>query len=189
MVQTETPRISGSRNLYLAIVRENPNLRIERRRDGTLIVVPPTGGEGSRVNAEITAQLVVWNRGRDGIVFDSSGGFDLPDGSTYSPDAAWIPLSRWSALTAEQRPGFTPLCPDFVLELLSPSDSLIETREKLSQFIANGARLGWLIDPFRKVVEIYRPGGAPEMRANPVAVDGEDVLLGFTLDLGPIFPA
>jgi len=187
MVLADTPRLTVSRELYLAIIRENPNLPIERRRDGTLIVMPATGSDASRRNAEITVQLGTWNRGRGGVVFDSSGGFDLPDGSTLSPDAAWVPRSRWSGLTEEERRRFSPLCPDFVVELLSPSDNLNEARDKLADFIRNGAQLGWLIDPFRKAVEIYRTGREPEIRENPRSVDGEGILPGFVLDLTAVF--
>jgi Uma2 family endonuclease len=187
MLEVDTARLVGSRELYLAIIRENPELRIERWADGTLVLMPPTGSETSRQNAEIVAQLASWNRARAGVVFDSSGGFDLPDGSTLSTDAAWITGERWSRLTVEQRQAFSPLSPDFVVELVSRSDRVSAARNKVADFIANGSRLAWLIDPLRRVVEVHRPGRAPEILANPRFVDGEDVLPGFVLDLAPVF--
>jgi Uma2 family endonuclease len=184
MLQAEAQWLTASRDLYLAIVRENPDLRIERRSNGALTVVPPTGGDAGRRNVEPTVQLALWNRGRDdaGVVFDSSTGFDLPDGSTLSPDAAWISAERWNALTAAEQRRFPPLCPDFVAELLSPSDDLIATRSKLRDFIRNGAQLGWLIDPRRRVVEIYRPGREAETLQNPQLLDAGDPLTGFVLN-------
>ena len=188
MVRVDTPHIALSEELFLRVVRENPELRLERSREGRLIVVPPTGGEGSRANAEITGQLRDWNRvSAGGVVFDSSGGFRLPNGATRSADAAWLPSSRWLQLDQTERQSFPPLCPEFVIELLSPSDDLTETRAKLDEFVQNGAQLGWLIGPLSRTVEIYRPHHAPELLKDPQTVQGEGVLLSFVLDLGPVF--
>jgi Uma2 family endonuclease len=185
MLQTEPTRLTVSHALYLEILRENPDLRIERNRDGRLIVMPPTGHETSIRSSELIYQLMAWNRATGlGVVSESNGGYVLPDGATRAPDAAWVSRERESTLDAAQRAAFAPLCPDFVAELLAPSDDLDETREKVAEFIENGARLGWLIDPFRKAVEIYRPGQSPETIENARSVNGESVLLGVLPRLG-----
>jgi len=150
--------------------------------------MPPTGGETSNRNAGLTAQIWVWNEQTQlGKVFDSSGGFKLPNGADRSPDASWVKLECWNALTPEQKTKFAPLCPDFVVELLSPSDSLKDTQEKMKEYRDNGARLGWLINRRTKQVEIYRQGQDVEVLENPVTLSGEDVLPGFILDLEPIW--
>jgi Uma2 family endonuclease len=188
MVRTESVSITISEELFLALVRQNPDLRLERAADGRLIVAPPNGSDGSRQNSEILWQLEVWNkRSRGGIVFDSSGGFRLPNGATRGPDAAWLATGRWRGLSETERRGFAPLCPEFVIELLSPSDDLAETEAKVDEFVANGASLGWLIDPFRRVVEIFRPGRPRETLKSPLAVSGEGPVAGFVLELGPVF--
>ena len=136
----------------------NPGYQFERTADGRLLVTP-TGGESGRRSGEVIYQLEHWNRRtRLGVVFDSSTGFRLPDGSLFSPDASWVRRERWEALSREEREGFVPLCPDAVFEVRSASQSLGELREKMTVYLANGARLGVLIDPYRKAVEIYRPG-------------------------------
>lgn len=161
-----------------------PELRMELTREGRLIIMPPAGGESGGRNADLTADLVYWNRqSQTGKVFDSSTGFILPNGADRSPDASWVERSRWEGLSPEQRERYVPLCPDFVVELLSRTDSLAETREKMNEYMENGVRLGWLINPCRKQVEIYRPGQAVEVLDNPVSISGEPILPGFTLDL------
>jgi Uma2 family endonuclease len=117
------------------------------------------------------------------MVFDSSTGFKLPNGADRSPDVAWIPLARWNALTAQQQQKFLPLCPDFVIELVSPSDSLTATRQKMQEYIDNGTRLGWLCDRHSRIVEIYRPGKEVEILALPATLSGEDILPGFVLQI------
>jgi Uma2 family endonuclease len=141
-------------------------------------------------NAEIVMQLRVWAKkdGR-GKMFDSSAGFNLPNSAIRSPDASWIEIAKWNRLTKAEKAKFGPFCPDFVLELRSPSDRLVDLQAKLAEFIANGARLGWLIDPYTKTVHIYRPQQSPEILANPATVSGEAVLPGFELDLREIFGA
>jgi len=121
-----------------------------------------------------------------GIAFDSNGGFKLPNGADRAPDASWVKIERWNALTPEQRQKFLPLCPDFVVELRSPTDSLKATREKMQEYIDNGARLGWLIDQKNKRVEIYRQGQDVEILQSPTTLLGEDVLPGFVLDINGI---
>jgi len=149
-------------------------------------MTPASSGSGRR-NQLLSQRLGVWAEadGR-GLTFDSSTGFTLPDGAIRSPDASWVARDRWDALTSEEQEGFAPLCPDFVAELRSASDRLRDLREKMAEYIGQGARLGWLIDPGRHVVEVYRPGRDPETMADPVTLPGEDVLPGFVLDLKDI---
>jgi Uma2 family endonuclease len=143
---------------FLQLAKANPDLRMERTAEGTLVVMLPTGSEGGSYNAELSAEFVMWNRrARLGKVFDSSTGFKLPNGATRSPDTAWVAQARWDALTLEQRQGFAPLCPDFVLELASATDDRADLRAKMQEYRDNGSRLGWLIDPKTRQVDIYRP--------------------------------
>ncbi len=173
---------------FYQLCQDNETLRFERNSKGELIIMPPTGGETSNRNAGLTAQIWVWNeQTQPGKVFDSSGGFKLPNGADRSPDASWVKLERWNALTPEQKTKFAPLCPDFVVELLSPSDSLKDTQEKMKEYRDNGARLGWLINRKSRQVEIYRQGQDVEVVENPVTLSGEDVLPGFALYLASIW--
>lgn len=172
---------------FFLLCQHNRDLRFERTATGEILIMPPTGGETSNRNADLTFQLQAWSRQNNlGLAFDSNGGFILPNGATRAPDASWVKRDRWEALTPEQRKKFLPLCPDFVVELRSPSDSLKETQEKMQEYINNGARLGWLIDPQTLDVEIYRPNSNVEILENPATLSGEDVLPGFVLDLQPI---
>jgi Uma2 family endonuclease len=173
---------------FYQLCQDNETIRFERTATGELIIMPPAGGETSNRNAGLTAQLWVWNEPTKlGKVFDSSGGFKLPNGADRSPDAAWVKLESWNALTPEQQTRFVPLCPDFVVELLSPSDSLTETQKKMKEYRDNGARLGWLINRKSTQVEIYRPGQDVEVLESPANLSGEDVLPGFVLNLEPIW--
>ena len=166
----------------------NQDLQLELTAKGELIIMPPTGGETGNRNFELDGQLWYWNRQTGlGKAFDSSTGFRLPQGSTRSPDAAWITLERWNNLTPAQRKKFLPLCPDFVVELVSESDDVAETRLKMQEYLDNGLRLGWLINPQLQQVEIYRPNQEVERLQSPIRLSGENVLPGFTLDLQPIF--
>lgn len=166
----------------------NRDLRLERTAKGDLIIMPPAGGETSKRNSDINFELNLWNRQTKlGVTFDSSGGFTLPNGADYSPDAAWIPLGKWESLTAEQRTKFLPLCPDFVIELRSPSDSLKLLQNKMQEYIDNGCHLGWLINPKNRQVEIYCQGREKEILDNPTTVSGEDLLPGFILNLSLIW--
>jgi Uma2 family endonuclease len=163
-------------------------LKLERNANGELIVMPPTGGETGKRNVKLTTQLDLWNEETElGEVFDSSTGFTLPNKADRSPDASWVEKSRWSALTPEQREKFIPLCPDFVIELVSPSDSLKKTQEKMQEYMENGCRLGWLINRKKREVEIYRPGQDVEILQSPQTISGEDVLPGFVLNLQKIW--
>ncbi|HEY9605120.1 MAG TPA: Uma2 family endonuclease [Allocoleopsis sp.] len=173
---------------FYQLCQDNETLRFERTATGELIIMPPTGGETSNRNAGLTAQIWVWNEQTQlGKVFDSSGGFKLPNGADRSPDTSWVKLERWNALTPEQQTKFAPLCPDFVVELLSPSDSLKDTQEKMKEYRDNGARLGWLINRKSRQVEIYRQGQDVEVLESPASLSGEDVLPGFVLNLEPIW--
>ncbi len=167
----------------------NPDLRLERTAQGELIVNPPTGGESGQRNFSFTTQLGIWFEANEnlGEGFDSSTGFILPNGATRSPDVSWVSRQRWEALTPKQRRGFVPLCPDFVVELRSATDSLAKLQEKMQEYLNNGARLGWLIDPQNQRVEIYRPGQEIQVLEHPAELSGEDVLPGFILNLRRIW--
>ena len=170
------------------IAATNQNLRLERTVKGELVIMPPTGGETGERNLDIEGQLWLWNRQtRLGRAFNSSTGFKLPNGATRSPDASWVAQARWNALTPQQRKKFPPLCPDFVVELLSETDDLEETQAKMQEYLDNGIRLGWLIDPTTQQVEIYRSDCAIEVLQSPTTLSGKDVLPGFVLDLQLIF--
>ena len=172
---------------FFQLCQNNRDLRFERTAKGELLIMSPTGGETSNRNFDLAVQLGIWNRQTNlGKGFDSSGGFKLPNGADRAPDLAWIPRERWDALTREQRQKFLPLCPDFAVELRSPSDSLTDLREKMQEYMDNGTRLGWLIDPQNKRVEIYRAGRDVEILPNPETLSGEDVLPGFVLDIKEI---
>ncbi|NMG18916.1 Uma2 family endonuclease [Brasilonema bromeliae] len=182
------PVIELTDEQFFQLCQANRDLRFERTATGELIIMPPTGGETSNSNAGLTAQLWLWNeQDKLGKVFDSSGGFKLPNGADRSPDAAWVKLERWNTLTQEQQTRFLPLCPDFVVELLSPSDSLKVTQQKMKEYQENGARLGWLINRKSRQVEIYRIGQEVEVLESPVNLSGEDVLPGFVLNLEAIW--
>ena len=173
---------------FFQLCQHHRDYQFERTKLGELIIMTPTGSETSNRNFEIGVQLGIWNKKyKLGVAFDSSGGFKLPNGAERSPDASWVRKERWNALTPEQQRKFAPLCPDFVLELLSPTDSLPKTRAKMVEYIENNARLGWLINRRNKQVEIYRPGKEVEIRLSPVTLSGEDVLPGFVLELKEIW--
>lgn len=166
----------------------NRDLRLERNADGDLVIMPPTGGKTGNRNGRLIQQLFNWSdRDGTGIAFDSSTGFKLPNGANRSPDASWIPLAKWEALTEQQKQRFLPLCPDFAIELLSPSDNLAKTQEKMKEYLDNGMVLGWLINPQQQQVEIYRQGQQVEILNIPNSLSGESLLSGFVLDLQPIW--
>lgn len=183
-----SPIIKLTSEQFYQLCQANPDLKLERNVYGELIVMPPTGGETGKRNSNINLQLGIWNdRTQLGEVFDSSTGFTLPNKADRSPDAAWVEKSRWSALTNEDREKFIPLCPDFIIELLSPNDSLKKTQEKMQEYIQNGCRLGLLINRKNRQVEIYRPGKEVEVLNTPSSISCEDVLPGFVLNMEPIF--
>jgi Uma2 family endonuclease len=169
---------------FFQLCQNNRDLQFERTATGELIVMPPTGSDTSNRNIDLSYQLQGWSRQNNlGKAFDSSGGFKLPNGAERSPDASWVRIERWNALTSEQQKKFAPLCPDFVVELRSPNDSLEKLRSKMREYMDNGNRLGWLIDRHNQRVEIYRLNQEVEIISSPTHLSGEDVLPGFVLDL------
>ena len=179
---------SRSDEALAALSAANRDLRIERTAQGALIIMPPTGAETGHRNSQITAALTVWsNATKTGLSFDSNAGFRLPNGAVRSADASWVRRERWLALSADERRRFAPLCPDFVVELKSPTDALEDVQDKLVEFLANGAQLGWLIDPDARCVCMYRPGVDPEKLDRPSELHGDPVLPGFVLALDVIW--
>lgn len=166
----------------------HPDLRIERTSEGDLIIMPPTGGETGRSNFNLSGLFSNWVMADGtGVGFDSSTEFALPNGACRSPDVAWVRNERWEALTAGERKRFPPLCPDFVIELRSDTDRLSTLQAKMQEYIDNGAQLGWLIDPLKKKVWVYRPNAEVECLDNPESVNGDPVLAGLVLPLGRIW--
>lgn len=185
------PAVGLTDEQFYQLCIANEEWRIEITGERELIIMPPTGGESGIRNSDLNLQLGLWNRQvKLGKVFDSSTEFRLPNGAFRSPDVAWVKKERWEALTAEQRRRFPPLCPDFVIELRSETDSLTLLRAKMAEYRDNGVRLGWLIDPKTPLVEIYSPGVEVEIInvsiEQPPQLSGEDVLPGFVLDLSVI---
>ena len=166
--------------------------RMELSKDGELIVMSPTGGEAGRKNLRLTQQVANWtDRDGTGEAFDSSTVFVLNNGARKSPDVSWVLLDKWNSLTQKQKEGFPPIVPDFVIELVSPSDlknqRYQDLQDKMQEYLDNGVKLGWLIEPKAKTVEIYRQGKTVEILNNPQNLSGEDILPGFVLDLSHIF--
>lgn len=177
-----------SRQWYRNFVRANPGLRIERTAQGEVLIMAPAASRSGHESGEVFRQLANWARQEgQGICFDSSSGFDLPDGSNRSPDACWVLRSRIRELTEEQREEYLPLCPDFVAEVRSKTDRLAALQTKMREYLANGAKLGWLIDPFERRVHIFRPGLSAVILEQPATVSGDPELPAFTLDLAPIW--
>lgn len=196
---TAAPRVTTALELQLPPVTEftreqffrfcqlNRDVRIERNAGGGITITSPTGGETGARSGRLLAAVLRWaDDDGSGVAFDSSTGFELPGGAVRSPDVAWVRRERLARLAPAERRGFLPVCPDFVVELLSPSDSRAALERKMEEYRQNGARLGWLIDPDQRSVTIYRAGGV-ERRARPASVTGEDVLPGFVLPLSAIW--
>ena len=178
------PELDLAYDQFCEFCRLNSDLRVERTADGCLIVLPPTDGETGARNLSITAQLTLWSKGTQlGVGFASCTGFALPNGAIRSPDASWLSSTRWRGLTKEERRGFPPLCPEFVLELVSATDDLATVQAKMDEYMANGAALGWLVDPGEQRVHVYRSGGLHELIEHPTSISGDPVLPGFELDL------
>ncbi len=168
---------------FYQLCQANQDMQLERSAAGALIIMPPVGGASGEREADLISLLWVWNRkSKAGKVFSSSTIFKLPQGGDRSPDAAWVELSRWNALTLQEQEGFPPICPDFVIELRSKSDRLAPLRETMQEYLASGLRLGWLINPQDEQVEIYRPEQDVEVKQFPACLSGEAVLPGFELN-------
>lgn len=182
------PIIEMTPDQFFEFCQINRELRLERTAKGDLIIMTPAGGETSWRNSELVIALGNWAKQEgSGVVFDSSGGFDLPNGATRSPDAAWVKRGRLETLTPEQKKKFLPLCPDFVIELRSPSDRLVDVQHKMEEYLDNGLQLGWLIDPEEKQVFVYEASGQITHLENPLTLSGEPTLPGFNLDLAEIW--
>lgn len=182
------PAVGLTDEQFYQLCIANEPWQLELTQTGELIIMPPTGGESGIRNSDLTTDLNLWNRQTKlGKVFDSSTEFKLPSGAYRCPDAAWVKLERWEALTKDEKRRFPPICPDFVIELRSESDALDKLRTKMREYQENGASLGWLIDPQTPLVEIYRPGQDVEVLNfsfdHPPQLSGEEVLPGFVLDL------
>ncbi|MBN3884330.1 MAG: Uma2 family endonuclease [Nostoc sp. JL34] len=172
---------------FFQMCQKNRDYRFERTASGELLIMPPTGSDTGNRNFDMVVELGIWNKQTKlGKGFDSSTGFTLPNGAERSPDVSWVKIERWNALTPEQQEKFAPICPDFVVELRSRTDSLKELQEKMQEYIENGTQLGWLIDRKNKRVQIYRSGKDVEILDNPASLSGENVLPGFVLDLQQI---
>lgn len=172
---------------FFAFCGANSTLRIERTAEGRIIVMSGTGGKTGNRNSRLIQQLQNWADGNgEGAVFDSSTMFLLPDRAMRSPDAAWVRRERLARLTAAQQEKYLPLCPDFVVELTSPSDRIQAVKEKMEEWMTNGCQLGWILEVDRRRVHVYRPGGSAVME-NPSTVAGEGPVEGFTLNLARIW--
>jgi Uma2 family endonuclease len=173
---------------FVAFCQQYEDCSVECTAEGEIIIMPPTYLITGEQNSEITAQLVIWaKKDKRGRVCDSSTGFRLPNGARRSPDASWIRKDRVAALPIQQRKGFLHLCPDFVIELRSATDRIRRLKAKMEEYIANGAELGWLIDPKERTVSIYRPGRAPESVIRPERISGEGPVAGFVLELADVW--
>ena len=190
----ETIAINFPKNLKLSddqfedLISANRDSKFELTATGELLIMSPTGGETGNRNFELYIDLGNWNRKKGlGKAFDSSTGFQLPNGAKRSPDLSWITLEKWNALTPTQRRKFLPICPDFVVELVSESDDLKEIEEKMQEYLDNGLGLGWLMIPKTRQVQIYRPQQTLEILESPLSLSGESILVDFVLDLTPIW--
>jgi len=173
---------------YATLCHTNRDLRFERASSGELVIMSPVTSRTGHRNGYLTQQLFNWSDTNGlGIAFDSSAGFKLPNGADRSPDAAWIRRERWEALSEEEQDSFAPICPDFIVELRSKSDSLPVLQAKMQEYLSQGVQLGWLIDPKARLVELYRPGQGVEVLQEPAVLSGETILPGFILDLRPIW--
>jgi Uma2 family endonuclease len=182
------PAIELSEEQFFALCQINHELRIERNAQGELLIMPPAGSGTGERNMKVAVRVGSWaERDGTGVAFDSSAGFTLPNGAVRAPDAAWIVRERWEQVPSEQREKFAPICPDFVLELRSPSDTLGTVQDKMAEYLANGARLGWLLDPGPRHVYVYRPGAAVERLEDPETVSGDPVLPGFILNVREVW--
>lgn len=184
-----SPRLKKmSEHEFYEFCQLNRDLRLELTSEGDLIIMPPTGSKTGIRNSRLNLRLAGWaEKDGTGQAFDSSAGFMLPNGAKRSPDFAWVSNERWNALTEEEQEEFAPLCPDFVVELRSRTDILANIQRKMEEYMANGAQLGWLIDPLERKVHVYRPSAPVEELDNPQTISGEPLLGGLSLNLGEIW--
>jgi Uma2 family endonuclease len=188
LVLEMSPAIEMNADSFFDFCQLNSHLRIERTATGKLIIMSPAGSETGNRNLKLIQQLANWtDLDNTGIAFDSSAGFTLPNGATLSPDASWIELTKWNSLSSQQKSKFAPVCPNFVIELMSPSHSLKQLQDKMQEYIDNGTSLGWLIDRTTSRVYIYQPHKDVECLDNPQTISGEPILSGFILDLTKIW--
>ncbi|NEP00304.1 MAG: Uma2 family endonuclease [Symploca sp. SIO2E9] len=173
-----------TRENFFQLCQANPDLELERSANGELIIVTPVGGESGNQEANLIIKVGVWNEQTQlGLVFSSQTVFSLPGGGDRSPDVAWVELQRWQGLSQEERQGFPPICPDFLIELRSRTDKLKPLQNKMLEYLASGLRLGWLINAKDQQVEIYRLDQEMEVLRMPVVLSGEDILPGFSLEV------
>jgi Uma2 family endonuclease len=182
------PSVAVSDEDLWELSRANRDLRIERSAEGEIIVMSPTGGKTGRRNAALLIAIGAWAaQDGTGVVFDSSTGFRLPNGAERSPDVAWVRRDRWDSLTEAQQERFPPLCPDFVVELRSPSDDIDDLHAKMREYVQNGSLLGWLVDPTSRRVWIYRAGCEPMLLDQPAVLSGEPALTGLVVELASVW--
>jgi Uma2 family endonuclease len=180
------PITTLTRAQFYQLCLANPDLPMERAPHGDLIIMTPLGGEGGNREANLMIKVGIWNeRTKLGILFSSQTVFSLPNGGDRSPDVAWVKLERWQQLSPEERQGFPPICPDFVIELRSRTDRLKPLQAKMQEYLDSGLQLGWLFNPQDQQVEIYRSGQAKELRDLPTQLSGESLLPGFELQVEP----
>ena len=182
------PAICMTEKQFAEFCAQNSELRIERAAKGDLEIMPPAFSDTGSMELDVAGQVWAWTRAnRNGMAFGPTAGFRLPNGAVRSPDASWIPQTRLDALTEEERAGFWQVCPDFVVELRSETDRLSRLQSKMQEYIDNGARLGWLVDPIGRRAYVYRPGSAVEVLDAPQTLSGDPELAGFTLDMSAIW--
>lgn len=182
------PEVPMTDDEFLRFCAANEPMRFERDADGEIIVMSPTGTGGGRIESRVYLELGMWAReDRRGEAFGSTTGFKLPDTSVRAADAAWVSLRRLNALSEIDLEGYAPICPEFIIEIRSKSDSLAPLKAKMKQWIANGAEVAWLIDPIEKAITVYRPGAEPDHYANPTSVQGTGPIAGFGLVLSRIW--
>lgn len=190
-LQEEVPLILNfdfTEDSFFEFCRLNRDLRIERDETGIIHIMSPTGFDTGTFNNEISAELTLWNRGKKlGKVGESNTGYTLPNGAVRAPDASWVSNERLAKLTKEQLEKFAPVCPDFVIEICSPSDNLDKIKAKMLEYMANGCRLGWLIDRKNQRVFVYRENGTINLIDSfTQKLSGEDVLPGFEVVLAEL---
>jgi len=184
IVSPAAPRERFTDDEFAEFCAEHPELRVEMNSEGEMIIMPPVVSEGGKRNFLLSGRFFEWvETDGTGVGFDSSTGFTLPNGAKRSPDVSWIRRERWEALTEEERNEFAPICPDFIVELRFKSDRLSTVREKMTEYIDNGAQLGWLLDPLEQKVHIYYPNAPVKILDYPAELSGEPLLPGFRLNL------